>query len=282
MTGLTTQASGSALSASIRLLRPGSVAASACICLVGVYLERPVAAGTLVPGVVAVGAAVAGSNVLNDIRDLTADRINVPQRPLPSSAVSLSTAWALCTGLTLVALAGGFLVSVAHGAWVGAMLALSFGYSLGLKKTLILGGLLVAALLGITLLFGASLGSGLSSAVVIGSFEIALFTFGRETLKGVRDVEGDRNVAVSTIANTMGRGAAIGTFVGACLGVALLATLAGSWPHLAVMALLVTLPGIMIGLRCRVAGDDDSIRMAIGRSAWLWVTGLIGVALLGV
>jgi 4-hydroxybenzoate polyprenyltransferase/geranylgeranylglycerol-phosphate geranylgeranyltransferase len=229
----------------------------------------------------AVGAAVAASNVFNDIRDLTADRINVPQRPLPSSALSLPSAWALCAGLTLLALVGGFLVSVAHGAWVGAVLALSFGYSLGLKKALILSGVLVAALLGIILVFGASLGSGLSSAVVIGALEIALFTFGREALKGVRDIEGDRNVAVATIANTMGRGAAIGTFVGACAGVTLLATMAGSWSHLAVIVLMVTLPGIMIGLQCRARGDEDSIRNAIGRSAWLWVTGLIGVAVLG-
>ena len=281
MTELTRQRR-STVSASIRLLRPASVAASAGVCLVGAYLARPVATGSLVPGMLAVGAAVAGSNVFNDISDLEADRINVPERPLPSQAVSVPVAWSLCVGLVLIALAGGLLVSRPHGAWVGLVLALSFGYSLGLKSVLILGGLVVGALLGNALTFGASLGSSPSSEVILGSLEIALFTFGREAMKGVRDIEGDRSVGVSSIANSTGPGAAIGTFVGACLGVTALAAMAKSWAHLAVMGLLVTLPGVAIGLRCLSSGDNESVRDAIRKSSWLWVPGLLGVAVLGV
>jgi geranylgeranylglycerol-phosphate geranylgeranyltransferase len=281
MTELTRQRR-STVSASILLLRPGSVAASAGICLIGAYLARPIATGLLVPGMVAVGAAVACSNVFNDISDLEADRINVPQRPLPSQAVSIPVAWGLCVGLVLIALAGGLLVSRPHGVWVGLVLALSFGYSLGLKSVLVLGGLVVGALLGNALMFGASLGSGLTSAVILGSLEIALFTFGREALKGVRDIEGDRSVGVSTIANSTGPAAAIGTFVAACLGVTALAAMARSWPHLAVMGLLVTLPGVAIGLRSLSSGDNEPVRDAIRQSSWLWATGLLGVAVLGV
>ncbi|MCX7894851.1 MAG: UbiA family prenyltransferase, partial [Thermoanaerobaculum sp.] len=46
----------------------------------------------------------AASNVLNQIADLEADRINKPQRPLPSGRVDLASAWRLALLLYLVSL----------------------------------------------------------------------------------------------------------------------------------------------------------------------------------
>lgn len=265
-----------------RLLRLGPVVASASVCFVGALLARPVPIASLALGLVAVGAAVATANVFNDIYDIAADRINVPERPLPSGALSVRVAWLWFVGLLCTAVASGLLLGTFHAMWVGLTIGASILYSVLLKRVLVLGGLVVGALLGNALLFGASLGSDPSAAIHLGSIEVALFTFGRETLKGIRDIEGDRIVGVVTVASVCGRRSAIWVFLATAPVLTIVATLSGSWLHLLGMTLLVAVPQALIGVWCLRADGDQTVRSAIGRSAWLWATGLFGISLLGV
>jgi geranylgeranylglycerol-phosphate geranylgeranyltransferase len=266
--------------AMIGLVRPVAVAASAAICLTGALLASPVATSALVLGMAAVGLAVAASNVFNDIVDIEPDRVNVPERPLPLGLISVRTAMLWCWSLSVAALGAALPLGWGHTVWVGLVLLVSVWYTLRLKRILIVGHLVIAALLASALLFGATLGSGLSAAVVVGAVEIAIFTFGRETLKGVRDAEGDRLFGASSIASVWGEGPAVATFAACCVAVMLVAAWAGPIAHVAVMASMVGVPGVIGAVWWWRSGRDLTDR-AVRSSAWLWLTGLAGIFLLG-
>lgn len=278
MTGVTTQPKAR-LSGLVRLVRPGASLASATISLVGASLASPQNWPTVGLAMVAVGCAVGSSNVFNDVFDLEADRVNAPQRPLPSGQVSTRAALVWCSTLALVAVLAAVPLGVAHTLTVVAVLGVSAWYSMRLKRILILGPLVVAVLLASALVFGAAVGTSLLPAVWVGAAEIAVFTFGRETLKGVRDVEGDRRAGVATVATVWGVRAAVVVFAACCGAVIAVSAMAGHAVHFAVMTLLVGLPGVIGALVWWTSGRSLP-ESAISGTAWLWVTGLAGIALL--
>jgi len=279
MTELAVRSSGWRLSGLIRLVRPGAVLASATICLVGASLASPEESIAVLLAMLAVGFAVASANVFNDVVDLEADRINVPDRPLPSGRVSVRAAMVWCSTLALLAVLVALSLSVAHALTVVAVLGTSAWYSLQLKRILVVGPLVVALLLASALVFGATAGTSVPSSIMIGAIEIAIFTFGRETLKGVRDIEGDQLGGTATVANVWGAETAVAIFAACCGVVIAVSAMAGALTHFAVMALLVGIPGIVGSIVWWTSGRDLTA-WVIASSAWLWVTGLAGIALL--
>lgn len=146
------------------------------------------------------------SMVSNDIYDLDIDRINQPERPLPSALVMVSEARAFA--LTLLIL--GLIVSGLLGVYTFSI-ALVFAfvgwfYNYKGKAMGLLGNSLVALSLAIPYIYGA---------IAIGHFAInlgyllALTSFmaglGREVLKGIVDVEGDKVRKIRTIAISYGK-----------------------------------------------------------------------------
>lgn len=133
----------------------------------------------------------AGANIINDIFDLEIDRINKPQRPLPSGRISLKGA-----GLMFAALYGAGLIFAAlcgkvmfFSALIIALLL--YWYSAALKKTVLWGNLLVSVVSGFTFIYGAMSVGGWRGGVMPALLAF-FFHFGRELLKDMQDVEGDR------------------------------------------------------------------------------------------
>lgn len=145
-----------------------------------------------------VGALVAaGANAMNDYFDVEIDRINRPDRPIPRGAVTRNEARMFSPALSSVGvLLNVWLNLTALGIALIAVVSLYF-YNSHLKKTVLVGNLVVAAMTGLAFVYGA---------VVIGrperSVVPALFAFlvnlARELVKDVEDVEGDsRNQAIT-------------------------------------------------------------------------------------
>ena len=59
---------------------------------------------SLLLGLIAAGLYLMAGMALNDVADFKVDRMERPDRPLPSGAISLSTAWMLSIGMMLLAL----------------------------------------------------------------------------------------------------------------------------------------------------------------------------------
>ena len=144
-------------------------------------------------------ALIAGAgNGLNDVADLEIDRINRPERPLPAG--HLSRPIALAQSLVL-ALAGTG-IALWQGPALGGMALLVTGalilYDLRLKRTALWGNLLVSALAAAAFPFGALAAGQMGRAWIPAVFAL-LFHLGREIIKDLEDVQGDRAQAAGTL-----------------------------------------------------------------------------------
>ncbi len=193
-------------------------------------------AGTLVGGLAAVGGGIAhsggfytllllaglstafvtaGGNVLNDLLDLDTDRINHPDRPFVTQAVSKSGGRAL----TWTLFVAGVVVAVPViiqlplvGLLLGLALASLLGYEFRLKAHGFAGNLTVAFLTGLVFLYG---GAAAGSALLVTPFAVMAFlaTLSREVIKDMEDAAGD--IDRRTLPQTHGFGVASGVARGA-------------------------------------------------------------------
>ncbi len=145
----------------------------------------------------------AGANVINDIFDVEIDRINRPDRALPSGKISISAAKIYFTVLYLsalffAALCGKILFLIA------LVIALAlYWYSASLKRTALWGNVLVSAVSGFTFIYGAMSVGGWKGGIVPALLAF-FFHLGREMLKDMQDVEGDIAVNAVTFAGKYG------------------------------------------------------------------------------
>ncbi|MEM3484624.1 MAG: UbiA family prenyltransferase [Candidatus Methanomethyliaceae archaeon] len=143
--------------------------------------------------------------VINDIVDVDVDRINAPERPIPSGSVSIKSAKLYAAILALAGILSAVPLS-AYGVPLALMTFLiSLAYNLRGKKAGFIGNMMVAYCVAVPFLFG-----GLAVAETI-DIKIAVFfllaflaTTGREVVKGIADMDGDRTKGIATIALSCG------------------------------------------------------------------------------
>jgi geranylgeranylglycerol-phosphate geranylgeranyltransferase len=103
---------------------------------------------------IAVGTALAFGNALNDILDVKGDMISYPDRPIPRGAVSVAEAGWVTAFFLMVSLVCGFLVGWPMLLFTIILLATAALYDLWVSKIPILGKVLVAAWIALTLATG--------------------------------------------------------------------------------------------------------------------------------
>lgn len=137
------------------------------------------------------GACIgAGGMVINDYFDIEIDRINKPQRPLPSGAVSTYDAL-----MFYAALSGIGLIMSAYSTRVSLIIAFAavpviFLYSQRFKSTPLFGNLIVGGLTGLAFIYGGAAVENISKAIMPAIFAF-LINVGREIIKDMEDIEGD-------------------------------------------------------------------------------------------
>ncbi|WP_246263885.1 UbiA family prenyltransferase [Metallosphaera tengchongensis] len=160
----------------------------------------------IVEAIVVVALVSAGGYAINDVYDVEIDKINKPDRPIPSGSVSVGTATALSYALmglgTVIAIFQGlyeFLVALL------TSVALVI-YARDLKKTGLYGNLIVASTTALSLFYGGlSYHSGFwIQRIWIPVLYTFLLTLAREIIKGVEDYRGDMAHGVRTLATTNG------------------------------------------------------------------------------
>ncbi|HET9370139.1 MAG TPA: substrate-binding domain-containing protein [Vicinamibacterales bacterium] len=170
------------------------------------------------------GLLSAASMMLNDWHDVVEDRINRPERPIPSGLVPRPQALALSIVLFVTAIGLAALAGPWFGIGAAAVVTLSAAYTFWLKPVPWLGNTLVATLsaypLWCWLPFATTTGS-LYLTVVAGYI---LMGIGREIIRTGFDVPGDWAAGVRTVATTLGARAA--NRIGAVL---ILAALGAGW-----------------------------------------------------
>jgi geranylgeranylglycerol-phosphate geranylgeranyltransferase len=140
----------------------------------------------------------AGGMVINDILDADIDKINKPDRPIPSGAVEKYDAMMFYGALT-----GAGMIMAAYTtrpAFIIAFIAVPMivMYSKLFKGTPLLGNMLVGALTGLAFIFGGAAVGNIRQAVMPALFAFLINT-GREIIKDMEDVEGDATHSVKTL-----------------------------------------------------------------------------------
>jgi geranylgeranylglycerol-phosphate geranylgeranyltransferase len=189
----------------VDLLRPGNAVAAAVLTFTGTFVAVGdgawgVHAGPTLAAVGATVAATGGGNAVNDYFDREVDRVNRPDRPIPRGDVSPRGALAFALSLFGVAVAAAAtLPTVALGIAVVNAAALA-AYTRLFKGLPGVGNLVVALLTGSTFLFGgAAVGRPLAPGLVVMAGLAAGATLGRELVKDVEDVAGDREEGLRTL-----------------------------------------------------------------------------------
>ncbi len=203
----------------VRLVRPLNVV----MFFAGVALGGLLASGIeafATPNVPSVGLAMlsaaligAGANAVNDVFDLEIDRVNRPDRPVPSGVVPVGAAralWAMCSALGVGLSA---FLSWTHLGIAVASVLLLWGYSRWLKRTPFVGNLAIALVLGLAIFYGglavAPFGEAVGwKAALLGSAFAFGSTLAREITKDIEDAAGDAVGGARTLPLVVGGGVA--------------------------------------------------------------------------
>jgi geranylgeranylglycerol-phosphate geranylgeranyltransferase len=175
-----------------------SVAASYYICFEGrLFLTQMIT--------VSLSAAMIGSggNVINDYFDVEIDKINRPERALPSGILSRPEVIIFYFVLTLSGLLISFLINLETIIIAVISVAIIFFYSKYLKSISLVGNFTVAVMTGIAFIYGGTAAGNINDAVIPAVFAL-LINLVREILKDIEDIQGDKKQNITTFPQKFG------------------------------------------------------------------------------
>jgi geranylgeranylglycerol-phosphate geranylgeranyltransferase len=180
----------------VRILRPGNCTMSAlAVLLVGLIskgLEVFAQFSTLLLGMLTVFLITAGGNVINDYYDRETDKINHPDRPIPSGEISPSIAVVYASLLFSGGILASYFISTCALLIASYAVFLLLLYESSLKYEGFVGNVAVSILVGMLFVFGGAVFGNLSLMTV---FALMAFfaNLGREIMKDIEDMVGDIN-----------------------------------------------------------------------------------------
>lgn len=144
--------------------------------------------------------------VLNDYFDVETDRINAPERPIPSNLVTPSEALLFSLFLLITGLFLSYLISITA-LFISIVIAVvGFLYNRYFKKTGLVGNLLVSFSVGMTFIYGgASVGQPFNKIVLLFALIAALIDLGEEIAADAMDIKGDLLINSNSLAIKYGR-----------------------------------------------------------------------------
>ena len=231
----------------IEITRPHNMLVAALSVAAGYYIAGGREMMAIAMPVVLTAFITGAGNVINDYFDVSIDRINKPRRPLPSERLSKRAALYLYIAMSALLLASCALVRpLLLGALMIVWQIALFAYAARLKRVLIAGNVLVAAVSGSAFVAGAIAGGDPSVSGIPALLAFA-FVLSREVVKGCEDFDGDSAGHVHTAAVVLGvpnaGRLAAAMMVGFALLIPLPAVAAGyGAPYLWIMLALVVPP----------------------------------------
>ena len=188
----------------IELTRPTNAVAAGVLTFIGTFVGGDPTTWSAGAAIVATILATGAGNGINDYLDREIDAINAPDRPLPRGAIT--PRWALLQSSVMMVVAVGLALTLPMAAIAIALINLValVTYTSLFKGLPGVGNAVVSFLVGSTFLFGGAAVGGMAETTVL--FVLAaLATFGREVIKDVEDIEGDRAEGLNTLPIAIGR-----------------------------------------------------------------------------
>jgi geranylgeranylglycerol-phosphate geranylgeranyltransferase len=150
------------------------------------------------------GFSLTGASMaINDYYDREIDKINEPNRPIPSGRIFPKNVLIFTAILSIIGLVSSLLISRTALSLAGIAWVIMMVYSVWGKQTGFLGNLMVSTCISLPFIYGSILSGETTS-----SFSFSLLAFlsntGREITKGIVDMDGDQIDGVNTIAVVYG------------------------------------------------------------------------------
>jgi geranylgeranylglycerol-phosphate geranylgeranyltransferase len=208
-----------------RLVRPLNCIVMSFAVLVGVILTgvNNLQWLNLLFGAITAFTLTGAAMAVNDYYDYDIDKINEPNRPLPSGQVSKKAALIITCILTIIGVLSAFFISLycllfATTAWI-----IMVSYTTVGKRTGFTGNLLVSACVAAPFLFGSLVAvNTITTNILLFASMAFLSNTGREITKGIVDTQGDRAHQIKTLAVVFGnRKAAVAASIFFILAVSL-------------------------------------------------------------
>ena len=193
----------------VELLRP----INGLIAFVSVFLGAVFASGSFTSStlIVAVSAflVLSAGNAINDFCDYRIDVINKPLRPIPAGCIQRQHALVFSLILLLIGLLLGVLTGSMYAIIIVFIVSITlFFYAIWLKKTPLIGNIVIGILTGVTFVAGGVTVRSIKETIVPATFAF-LFTTAREIIKDIEDIEGDVAQGAGTIAVRWGEHVAV-------------------------------------------------------------------------
>jgi len=147
---------------------------------------------------------LAASMILNDYFDREIDAINEPNRPLPSGKVDSPEALSFALVLGALGLLAAQSTGVATLLIAIFSLLIMISYNARIKKTGLLGNVFVSMNVAIPFIYGGFAVAKPNWTLAIFAVLAFLSSVGREIVKGISDVPGDKSRGVKSVAATKG------------------------------------------------------------------------------
>lgn len=187
----------------IEILRPGNaVMASIAVLLMAVISH--VYNMEIILGALAVCIATGAGNTINDYYDYEIDKINKPDRPIPSGRISRNNALYYSLILFLIATVIGFYISIPNGITVIICSVIMIIYAYDFKQRCLIGNMTVSLLTALTFVFGGLITHDIYISSILAVFAF-LMTLSREIIKDCEDIEGDIQEGAHTLPIAYGK-----------------------------------------------------------------------------
>ncbi len=260
-----------------RLGRPINALAGCLAVFVSGYVAG---APSWLPVILAAAAVLlitVSTNAWNDYIDIEIDRINKPERPLPSGEINPQQALIFFTAGSILSLVvAAFINQQAFYIAIGANLLL-YLYSWKLKCTVLWGNAAVATIVALCFIFGGVAAGNIQPTVVL-AVTVFFAILAREILKTMADYKGDLHHGCRTITTAWGKQTACKYLI-AFLGITSLVMLSAffieqyNYLYLLMVILLIYPLFMYIAIKARITVSEKklerlSLIMKYGFFAW--------------
>jgi len=188
----------------LRIIRPLNVIMTGMAVFFGSWISDLRAVDSrIIAAIISAMLICTGGNALNDYFDCDVDKINKPEKLLPSGKVNRQEAFVIwliasCTGIILSFIAGYINSSIAF-----ITVFLLYIYNRKLKRTVFWGNFTVSVITGFAFLYGGVIAPKKELSLLPAFFSL-LFHFGREIIKDLEDKTGDSEKGITTLATQYG------------------------------------------------------------------------------